>query len=157
MDINSSAFNITASGIHGFDNYFEYKVRVNLSEILAGKARKVKKENEEFGIIENDGSGGISLHLAIDGFPDDFKVRYDKKETLSQIKNDLQKEKRTLKSIFKEEFGYYKDTSSDKSGNQKNTDRMIFDWGEDHGMKMEKDVNEKPDKLKKTDLRFEWE
>jgi hypothetical protein len=57
MAIQSSAFNINASGTHDFNNHFDYHLKVLLSEVLASKARKKKKQNQEFGI-----SGAHVLH-----------------------------------------------------------------------------------------------
>jgi hypothetical protein len=156
MDINSSAFNITTSGIHGFDNYFEYKIKVNLSEILARKARKAKKENEEFGVVENDGSGGTSLYLAITGTPDNYKIRYDKKEAGIKIKNDLQNEKKVLKSILKEEFGFFKkDTVGNKLHNSKQENTFILDWGEEDNTPIDKKESKKT--KEKPEFKMTWE
>lgn len=126
MNINSSAFDITASGTHNFDNHFEYKVKVNLSEFLAKKARKAKKENDEFGVIEKDDGGRTSLYLSITGTPDDYKIKYDKKEAVQQIKSDLQKEKTELKSVLKNEFGWFRKDSILKQ--PKKNDEPILDW-----------------------------
>ena len=111
MAINSTAFNITASGIHGFDNNFEYKVKINLSELLAKKAR-MKKENDEFAIMEKEGER-VNIFLTIVGNPDDFRIRYDRKEAVNQIREDLKTEKKVLKSILYEEFGLFKKHFSD--------------------------------------------
>jgi hypothetical protein len=157
MNINSSAFNITASGTHGFDNYFEYKVKVNFSEILAGKARKAKKENDEFGVVENDGSGGTSLYLAITGTPDNYKIRYDKKEAGNKIRNDLLNEKKVLKAILKEEFGLFnKDTVSNKQNNSKPGDKFILDWGEEENIPIDKNKEIKKNK-KEPEFKVIWE
>lgn len=149
MDINSSAFNITTSGTHSFDNYFEYKVKVNLSEILAGKARKAKKENEDFGVVENDGSGGTSLYLAITGTSDNYKIRYDKKEAAIKIRNDLHNEKKVLKAILKEEFGLFKkDTVTNKQNQTKQGDTFILDWGEEENAPVDKKDTKKEPEIK---------
>jgi len=140
MSINSSAFNIIASGLHGFDNNFEYKVRVNLSEILAKKARK-KKENDEFAVLEKDGQR-VTIFLTIFGNPDDFKIRYDRKEAVNQIKEDIKTEKQELKTILYEEFGLFKKQLSDSVKREEGKDpgpQFIFEWDE------QKDSVETPD------------
>ena len=53
MAIHSSAFNISVSGQQTFDNVFEYRLNVLLSEVLFNKARKRKKEIDEFLQEEN--------------------------------------------------------------------------------------------------------
>jgi hypothetical protein len=157
MDINSSAFNISISGTHGFDNHFDYRVKLSLSEILARKAKRVKKEYEDFGIVENDAAGNTTVYLSIIGTPDDFKIKYDKKEAINNIKSDLKEEKKLLKTILKEELGMFKKDSlnSGNVNNSKQKDQFIMDWGE------EKDASEKPSgkenevKKKKKDPAFE--
>ena len=160
MAINSTAFNLIASGIHGFDNNFEYKVRINLSELLAKKAR-VKKENNEFTVLEKDGER-VSIFLTIAGNPDDFRVRYDRKEAVNQIRQDMKTEKKVLKSILYEEFGLFKKHFSDtviQKEKKDSTPSFIFEW--DSG-KEELDTikksrqNKKPEK-KERDYKIIWD
>ncbi|HEX2936621.1 MAG TPA: AsmA-like C-terminal region-containing protein [Bacteroidales bacterium] len=115
MDINSSAFNISGSGIHQFDNHYQYKIKVLLSEFLYGKAKRAKKENEEYGRIEDDGLGRTSIYLTVDGFGKDYKITYDSKKTMDIIKESFVKQKRELKEIFHEEFGWFKKDSTLKT------------------------------------------
>ncbi|MEX0595019.1 MAG: AsmA-like C-terminal region-containing protein, partial [Candidatus Paceibacterota bacterium] len=161
MDINSSAFNITVSGTHGFENYFEYKLRLSLNEILAGKAKKAKKENEEFGIVEDNGPGKTNLYLSITGTPDDFKIRYDKKEAVNKIKSDLQVEKKLLKTILNEELGLFKGDSLKFINTESNPQngQFIMDWGDEKEVPEKAVKNRKEKKLKKQDPLFEitWE
>jgi len=132
MDINSTAFNIVISGTHTFDNEILYKLKVLLSEVLAKKARR-KKENREFGRIEDDGLGRTSLHLTIEGTVDDYRIFYDTKDLKEHIKESLREEKQELKQILKEEFGWFrkdstlrinKDTVREKSP-------IIIEWDEE--------------------------
>lgn len=112
MDIYSTAFNISASGTHNFDNQFEYVVKVLLSDVLSKKAKKAKKENEEFGVVEDDGLGKTSIYLRIYGNPDDYKVVYDTKKVKEHIKESINEEKTNLKKILNEEFGWFKKDST---------------------------------------------
>jgi hypothetical protein len=157
MDINSSAFNITISGTHDFDNYFEYKLKVNLSEILAKKARMAKKENEEFGVVEKDNQDRTSIFLSITGTPDDYKIKYDKKEAVNKIRNDLQKEKKVLKTILKDEFGLFKNDSTINTLNKKEQkEKFIMEWGVENSKSS--DTTKKIIKNKKgSDFEIEWE
>jgi len=128
MNIHSSAFNITAAGTHNFNNNFNYRVKVLLSEILAAKAKKVKKENEEFGIIEDDGLGKTSLYFKISGTPDNISVSYDRKEMMNSVKDNIQAEKEIIKTIFKEEFGRSKaDTSAPSVKGENKRFQIIWD------------------------------
>ena len=106
MDIKSSAFNITASGSHTFNENFDYKLKILLSELLTGKT---KPKNREFYMMEENRRA--SLYLSISGTAEDYKIKYDKKEAIAAIKNDLQQEKTTLKTILHEEFGFFRKDS----------------------------------------------
>jgi hypothetical protein len=136
MEIKSTALNITASGIHGFDNHIGYKIRVYLPELLAKKSKK-KKRNNEFGVIEDDGLG-LWLFLSMTGTADDPIVKYDRKEAIKKIGEDLKEEKKTLKKILNEEFGWFKkDTTLSKSKTEVekkekfNDDYFIIEWDEE--------------------------
>ena len=159
MDINSTAFNISAKGTHSFENYFEYNVKVNLSEILANKARK-KKENDEFAIHEKSGQR-VNLFLTITGTPDDFKIKYDRSGSILQIKNDIKAEKKVLKTILHEEFGLFKKQMSDSITKVKKDTppKFIFEWDEKDDMNNSESPQEKKTKepIKKSgELKFDW-
>lgn len=132
MDINSTAFNIVISGTHTFSNEIFYKLKVLLSEVLAQKAMK-KKENREFGRIEDDGLGRTSLHLSIKGTVDDYRIYYDTKDMKEHIKESIREEKNELKQILKEEFGWFKKDSTLRSGNDKIKKKspIFIEWDED--------------------------
>ena len=108
MIINSSALNFSGSGVHYFNNDYTYKTKVLLSDILAVKAKKAKKENTEFGVIEDDGLGKTSLYLSISGNGYDYKVSYDSKKVKNVIKQSFREQKLELKAILNEEFGWFK-------------------------------------------------
>jgi hypothetical protein len=82
MNINSSAFNISVAGQHSFDNAFDYRLRVLLSEVLFNKARKKKKEINEF-FIEETPADQTTIPLIIAGIPSDFDVKFDRKKAFS--------------------------------------------------------------------------
>lgn len=132
MEIKSSALDIILSGIHGFDNKVNYNFRVYLPELLANKTRKRKKENNEFGHVEDDGLG-MWLFLTMKGTLEDLIVRYDKKEAIKKIGEDIKEEKQTLKQILNEEFGWFKkDTTLKKKKKEKFDDEyFIIEWEED--------------------------
>lgn len=145
MDINSSAFNITGSGVHDFDNHYTYRINVLLSEVLARKARQNKKENSEFGIVEDDGLGKTKIPLIIVGYNSDYKISYDTKGLKDIIKESMQGQKRELKSIFKEEFGMYKSDSTVTK--PKTTQKFNLEWDEKPAQ--DKTQTEQPAKKKK--------
>jgi len=140
MNIHSSAFNISATGIHSFDNHFDYHFKVLLSEVLASKAKRNKKKNQEFGIIEDDGEMGITIPLRISGTPDDFKVSYKPKGMKRGLKESVSEERKKLKEIFKKEFDKNGQKEPLKSNNFQKK-KFIIEWDEESG--------EKTDTLKK--------
>jgi hypothetical protein len=163
MDIASSAFNILASGIHNFDNHYKYKVKVLLSEVLWGKAKKAKRENEEFGVVEDDGLGKTSIYLSIEGYKKDYKISYDSKKTLVIVKESLDKQKGELKSIFNEEFGWFKKDSALKKNQPQKKDAIKVEWEKDTLQQKKEEPQKKPvnkksvNKSEEDKVKVEWE
>ncbi len=152
MDIHSSAFNISLSGTHHFDNTFSYKTKVLLSEVLAGKAKRIKSGTEEFGEIEDDGFGKTSLYLSIVGNTDDYKVSYDTKTAMQEVKKNLNNEKKELKKILNQELGLFrKDTSTYSPDNLSNKNKFKIIWDEP-----QKDSS-KFNAIPKSYFRIQWE
>jgi hypothetical protein len=114
MDIFSSALNISALGIHKFDNSYDYRITVSLSDILFKKARNKRNEIDNFGVIEDNGMGNISIPLRIIGKDEKYKSSFDKKSAIDAIRQKVRQEKKTIKNIIKEEFSV-----SDKKYKQK--------------------------------------
>ncbi len=119
MNIHSTAMNISCSGQQDFDNNFEYHVRVLMSDVLWGKAKKNRKESIEFGVPEDDGVR-TSLYLTIIGNPDNYKVYYDKLKVFEVVKQNLKNERSDLKQILKEEYGWFKKDSTFKNYKEPN-------------------------------------
>jgi hypothetical protein len=88
MAINSTAFNISASGQHSFDNVFDYRLKVLLSDVLFNKARKKKHEIDEF-LIEENRTDQTTIPLIIAGTPDKFDVRFDRKRAFNLTRSNM--------------------------------------------------------------------
>jgi hypothetical protein len=124
MEVQSSALNLSLSGVHDFDNKVDYRLQLLLSDVLG---RKVKQRNSEFGEIEDDGLGRTRLFLTMKGPVDDPRIGYDRKGAGEKIRNDLAREKQTIKSMLKEEFGIFrKDTTTVPQ--KKKKEEMQVDW-----------------------------
>jgi len=151
MDIESSALNITASGVHQFNGEYEYHVNLLLSDLLSGKMKKRKKKEKENENIEEDSQGRMRLFLLVEGDKEKNKVRYDRKEARKQRKADLNSEKSELKQILNEEYGWYKDDTSVVKSDSKD-DRFQIEFEEINKEKQQKESEE-------TDQKFviEWE
>lgn len=123
MEINSTAANIKLAGQHTFNNEIDYHLEILLSEILSGKARANKKENSEFGRIEDDGLGRTRLFLKVFGTMENPKFAYDTQELKKKIKKDIKEEKTELKQIMHEELGLFRNDSTVKQ--KPKTERQI--------------------------------
>jgi len=88
MDIHTSAFNISVSGTHTFDNVFDYRMKVLLSEVLFNKARK-KKEINEF-MVEETQADQTTIPLIIAGTPDAFDVKFDRRRAFDLTRKNMQ-------------------------------------------------------------------
>jgi len=132
MDINSSAFDITASGIHGFDKNFSYKMKVSLSELLSNKRRKPHEQDSEFGIIQDDGLGRAYAYLIIEGSPEGTEISYDRRGAVQSVRDQIIEEKQELKKILNEEFGLFKkDPDIVDDSSKKGTPAFIIEWEEE--------------------------
>ena len=86
MDVKSSAVDLSVNGKHGFNNDYEYHIKMLLSEILSKKRKKSRNSVSEFGVVEDDGLGRTSLLLKIENKGDEVKVGYDIKAAGSEDK-----------------------------------------------------------------------
>ena len=128
MEIKSSALNLMASGTHDFDNIVDYKLNMLLSDVLG---KKVKSNETEFGVVEDDGLGHTKLFLAMKGPVDDPKFSYDKKAVSEKIAQDLRADKRNMKAMLNEEFGMFKkDPTMKVEKKEKKKEEMQIDWGD---------------------------
>lgn len=108
MEIRSSALSLSASGTHTFDNFIDYKIKLELSELLG---KRVKEMNTEFGTIEDDGYGHPKLYLSMKGPIDKPKITYDKKAVEDNIVKSIKQEKQNMKAVLNKEFGWFKKDS----------------------------------------------
>ncbi len=113
FEILSSAMNLSIAGTHTFNNDIDYHITLLLSEVLGSKAKKPNVN--EFGYVEADGLQNKSkLYLKMTGNVDNINISYDSKGLKDNIKLKLSKEKTTVKSLLKEEFGIYKNDATVK-------------------------------------------
>ncbi|MES2590995.1 MAG: AsmA-like C-terminal region-containing protein [Bacteroidota bacterium] len=154
IEIKSNAMDFTTSGTHTFDNEINYKIKLSLNDLLAKKVRKPKQQNDEFGVIEDDGLGRTDIFLSMTGTVDNPIIKYDSKSAVQSIKQDLKVEKQSLKKILKEEFGLFKkDTSLQNTNKTLKEDKTKFTikWEEEE-KKEEKKVLKKPKKAEEDDF-----
>lgn len=156
MSVNSSAFDISASGLHLFDNHYNYRLKVLFSDILWGKARRAKRENEEFGVVEDDGLGKTSIPISITGYNSDYKITYDSRKAMDVMKESLGKQKKEMKSALHDEFGWFKkDTTLTKSKTEKKPAKFRVEWDEASDNKNDKKEEKKSSQQTRTQV--EWD
>jgi hypothetical protein len=128
MEVKSSAADLSVNGKHSFDNDYEYHVKILLSEILSRKRERNKSNVTEFGVVEDDGLGRTSLLLKIIGKGEVAKVSYDMKAAGTVVKNNIQKERQTLKTILNQEYGWYKNDSAVNQKPVEKKSRFKIKW-----------------------------
>ncbi len=104
MSVESSALDIEASGNHTFDNQIDYRFGFRYRDLKAQKT-------SEFGEIIDDGSG-IKIFMRMYGDMMDPTIEWDKQSRKEMTKAKIEEEKKTVKSIFKSEFGLYKNDTT---------------------------------------------
>jgi hypothetical protein len=129
MEVRSSAVDLSVNGKHSLDNDYEYHVKVLLSEILSKQRKKNKSNVTEFGEVEDDGLGRTSMLLKIVGKGEDIKVSYDMRAAANEVKNNFKSERKTLKTILNQEYGWYKNDTAvmQKPVEKKSRFKVIWD------------------------------
>jgi hypothetical protein len=148
MEIKSSAVDLGISGKHMFNGDYEYHVRLLLSQILSRKAPK-RSPNNEFGIVVDDGLGRTSLFLKLTSTGSKETVGYDMAAARTEIRQDLRNEKQNLRTILKEEYGWYgKDTVTTPAQDPvpKPKFNIIWDEGVNSGDTIKPDTRQKDQK-----------
>jgi hypothetical protein len=143
MDVRSSAADLSVSGKHSFDNNYEYHVKALLSEILSRKLRKPKPNTTEFGAVQDDGLGRTSILLKIENKGEDVRVSYDMKAAGSEIRNDIKAERKSLKTILNEEYGWFKEDTAAPEKPAQAKPRFRIAWEETDTARVE--VEEEPE------------
>ena len=127
MEIKSSALDLTATGVHTFDNVVDYKLRLYLSQIMG---RKVRAQNTEFGTIEDDGLGRPMIFLSMKGSASNPKFTWDRNSTEKKITDEVKNETKSFKNIIKQEFSNQKSDPA-KTNTPKKKEELQIDFEED--------------------------
>lgn len=131
MDIQTNALNMSASGIHEFNNHYDYRLKLKLSQLLYSKARGSR--NSEF-IVAEDESDSRVLFLKLIHDESGTRVEMDREKTAEKIRNDLNQEKSELKKILNEELGLFKHDESletEKETHKRTNESFTFDFSEE--------------------------
>ncbi len=115
MNIYTNALNLEISGTHTFDNMIDYRIKLNMLQLLSNKLKN--KNNFYPEALEQNKEGLLFLYVTMKGPAGDPIIKYDKKTVKEKIKLDVQLEKQNLKTILQQEFNA-----------QNNRQEEIKDW-----------------------------
>jgi len=119
MEIHSSALDITTEGTHTFDNKIDYRFAFRVRDL------KLKKDESEFGIVEDDGTG-IKVFVRMYGDLDDPTIVWDKESKQEQARENREAAKNEAMSILKSEFGLFKKDSTVQIYQPKTKEREVL-------------------------------
>jgi len=111
-DLKNSALNLVISGTHTFQNYMDYHIKIQATELLAKKSKWVQKKQDKR--LEEGRDGGLSAYVLMTGTPDDLKFKYDRKAAASEFKENFKKESRSFFKQIKRDIKVEVPTSKDK-------------------------------------------
>lgn len=104
MSVNSSALDLEISGKHTFNNIIDYRFGFRFRDLKQAKT-------SEFGEIRDDGTGK-HVFMRMYGSLYDPKFEWDSEANKAHKKEQRQKELKTVKSMFKKEFGLFKNDTT---------------------------------------------
>lgn len=96
----SSALSFDCAGVHGFDNKYEYRLQLALSDFLWKKTKSKNTEITEFGYVVDENTEQTIIPVIIIGNGTEFDVKYDKKTARNRFKDKIDQEKLELKTLF---------------------------------------------------------
>jgi hypothetical protein len=102
MFIQSSALNMSVSGIHGFDQKILYNLKLNAGQAAATKLKKtdVKKD-----LKPAKKSGWINMYFVLEGTTSDVKYQQYRTAVISGFEQSAAL-KESLRNYLVEKFGY---------------------------------------------------
>lgn len=104
MSVNSSALDIEISGKHTFDNQIDYRFGFRFQDLK-------EQKQSEFGDIVDDGTGK-HVFMRMYGSLYDPNFEWDAAANKEHKQQQREQEKQDVKSIFKTEFGMFKNDTT---------------------------------------------
>jgi hypothetical protein len=153
MEIHTNALNMSASGIHEFNNHYDYRLKLKLSELLYSKARGAR--NSEFIIAEDDSDTRV-LFLKVYNDGSGAQVERDREKTAEKIRNDLNQEKTELKKILNEELGLFKHDETlviEEEPQKESEESFTFEFSEEKDSSEVVDPNKKKGRWRRKKLK----
>jgi hypothetical protein len=99
MDVQSNAFNVRFSGTHQFNNTVDYRLKIDLSELLFG--RKAAYETAYGKVVPSKDGEQLNLFVKMSGKAADPDIQYDRKAVARKLGKDLQQEGEELQKALK--------------------------------------------------------
>lgn len=100
MDIKNSALDLAVEGEQKFNGFVNFSVQLQLKDLLASSYAK-KHSEDEFEKEEK----GISVFIRMIGPPENIEFKYDRRSARKSFKQEMKKEKQTVKELLRKEFG----------------------------------------------------
>lgn len=167
MTIRSNVINVDLEGTHSFANIVDYHFAFRFREL------KQKKDESEFGVVEDDGTG-LLIYMRMHGPLSNPMIEWDKTARKEQAKQNREEAVKDVKSILKSDFGLFKKDTTVKAFQQqpkKPHEEIQFQFGEEpektdpaeekkKNSKFLENIKKKTDKLKgsenkEKDVEFE--
>lgn len=140
MIIKSNAMDIGMYGGQTFEGAITYGINFRLADVLTNK------KPSEFGYIKDDGTG-TRMFLSMYGTIDEPQFKLDNEAKKRYTEKKKLEEKNNLKSILKNEFGFFKsDTTLNQNNNQPidNSPRFEIEWEEEATEETKEEVKTQP-------------
>ena len=117
MEINSSALSLIISGKHYFNQEYNYKINLLLSDLLAKRFRAKDKSfnpNDSISPLKTD------LQLRMKGNKDESEIYFEKLKIKENIQKEIKKEIIDVKKIITEELN--------KKEKDEDSDDLEIEW-----------------------------
>jgi uncharacterized protein involved in outer membrane biogenesis len=102
--ISSTALDITAYGMQGFGEDYEYHLKLHLSDILIGKSKKLLKEQEKLGDMADEDERGRALYMVSYSEGGKDKTKMDNKNMQSKMRTKIRLQETLLNLRFHPEM-----------------------------------------------------
>ena len=101
MEIKSSALSLIISGKHFFNQEYNYKISLLLSDLLA---KRFRKKDKEFNNQDSTSLLKTNLQLRMVGDKENSEISFEKLKIKENLKNEIKKEILDVKKIISEEI-----------------------------------------------------
>jgi uncharacterized protein involved in outer membrane biogenesis len=144
MAVKSSVLDISASGVHGFDNSIDYTIGFRLRDVLVRKSAS----------NEMDDGLGKQLFIYMKGTTENPKFGMDKDAAREDRQEEIAREKESVKALLKQELGLFKNDANVgtyQEQPQKKETTTTIEWEEFDGEKKDAPSQEDTPKTKLKD------